>query len=300
VTVLVTYWSGTGNTAFVGRKLAEEIEARGHTVELVPIDRLSPHDPFRYELTVLGFPVYACDAPLPVYQFLTEAATTGLPEPSAGRPGAAAVRPEISARSLLLYATKGYFAGNALRRVARAAAPAFSVRGGVSIRMPGSDGLIYSRQGGWYHRRSLARYYDNLRGIHTLGELADRLATPGNPPGGGHGRSGKRLPFSFAGLLLDPVILLVYRKLEDLLRRSFRADERCIGCRRCERVCPTGAVTVTRTADGSAPSVSFDGRCIVCLRCITQCPSEAIQLGAGSEGTVRWRGPDGTFDPLHE
>ena len=44
-------------------------------------------------------------------------------------------------------------------------------------------------------------------------------------------------------------------------------------------------------------TVTFSDRCILCLRCVTQCPTEAIQIGKGSEGTVRWRGPLGTFDP---
>ena len=55
----------------------------------------------------------------------------------------------------------------------------------------------------------------------------------------------------------------------NLLRRS--VGERCISCRKCERVCPMGCIT----DDGKG---TMTGECILCLRCQEVCPVDAIRF----------------------
>ena len=149
--------------------------------------------------------------------------------------------------------------------------------------MPGSDALLYSRRGGWYHRWATSRDYDALSGLDRLVTLVEDVTLPGAD-------HRARLPFSIGGVIVGWFLRPLYILIERRLGSRFSADERCNGCRRCEEICSVQNITV-------ADAVTFADRCILCLRCITQCPTEAIQIGKGSEGTVRWHGPEGTFDP---
>ncbi|TKI03962.1 NADH-quinone oxidoreductase subunit NuoB [Martelella alba] len=57
-------------------------------------------------------------------------------------------------------------------------------------------------------------------------------------------------------------------------------------CRRCEEVCPTGAITT----DMSGHLAQLDyGRCIACQLCVEHCPGDAIQTDAGWAFGVRER-----------
>lgn len=298
--LLITYFSGTGNTAFVAERLARRLRAAkqdegvppatNHAVSCMPIERVGDPELTAADIVVLGFPVYACDAPAPVYEFVGRTVPT-----STSRAPADPARPT----PIVLFCTKGLVAGSALQRLARAVASTrFRVAGGITILMPGSDALLYSQRGGRYHRWATARDYDTLSALDRLVALVERVATSG-------GESRARLPLSIAGVIVGWFLRPLYIMMERRLGSRFSADERCGGCRICEEICSVGNITVDAVEPRPAPgggmrrsfTVTFDDRCILCLRCVTQCPTEAIQIGKWSEGTVRWHGPDGTFDP---
>lgn len=48
--------------------------------------------------------------------------------------------------------------------------------------------------------------------------------------------------------------------------------EKCIGCGRCEDVCPIGAI---KLGDGKA---AVNDNCVECDTCVGECPVEAISL----------------------
>jgi len=55
----------------------------------------------------------------------------------------------------------------------------------------------------------------------------------------------------------------------------------CIACRRCEKVCPTGAITV----ENNLAEINYD-KCIVCRKCVEVCPVNTIEWQEG-KGPVR-------------
>ena len=58
--------------------------------------------------------------------------------------------------------------------------------------------------------------------------------------------------------------------------KKFTVDtDRCIHCGKCEKVCPTGNLTIK---DG-LPSWQHDGSCTCCLACYHYCPKHAINYG---------------------
>ena len=64
--------------------------------------------------------------------------------------------------------------------------------------------------------------------------------------------------------------------LKNVVSLSF-SDEKCVGCGRCEEVCPHGVFSVT---DKKARIVERD-LCMECGACAMNCPVEAIEVNAG-------------------
>ena len=64
--------------------------------------------------------------------------------------------------------------------------------------------------------------------------------------------------------------------------KAFCADDRCISCGKCERVCPTNTL---KLVDGRP--VWGEG-CTHCMACISYCPAEAIEYGKKSIGKRRY------------
>ncbi|MCL1979825.1 MAG: 4Fe-4S binding protein [Proteobacteria bacterium] len=64
--------------------------------------------------------------------------------------------------------------------------------------------------------------------------------------------------------------------LKNVTTLAFSAEQ-CIGCGKCEEVCPHGVFIVT---DQRARIVHQDG-CIECGACALNCPANAIEVHAG-------------------
>lgn len=54
-------------------------------------------------------------------------------------------------------------------------------------------------------------------------------------------------------------------------------EQNCTGCYRCERVCPTDAITMVGPKT-SALAVVDNDKCIACMRCIDSCDDDALLL----------------------
>ncbi|HSR34183.1 MAG TPA: EFR1 family ferrodoxin [Anaerolineae bacterium] len=275
--LLFLYFSGTGNTDYVAQYLAgrlagnpalPSLEIEMRTIEQQPAETLEGFD-----LLVVGFPVYAADAPKFFQDYLDR-----LP------PG--------DGRGSFVFCTKGAYAGGAVRRALQyLALKDYVPLGGGSVLMPGTDGLSLISKNSWMARKALEKDYDNLKDADRLieemvsvlvdlldGQRAETRCLP--------------LPVRTRASLPDQVWAALYHASENWTRKRLHADEGCEGCGLCVRICP---VDNAELCDGHA---RFSDRCVLCLRCLHACPQEAIQIGKITVGTFRWRGPKGDFKPL--
>lgn len=66
-----------------------------------------------------------------------------------------------------------------------------------------------------------------------------------------------------------------------------RIKQTCVGCGRCDTICPTGCIdSATRAIDAE--------RCVLCLKCTSACPNGSIGYTLGSNATHGTHTRDGT------
>ena len=76
-----------------------------------------------------------------------------------------------------------------------------------------------------------------------------------------------------------------FSKLHPKRAGKFWANDSCIGCGTCARICPRGNITLKDGKPG------FGKDCIGCLSCVQYCPKEAINVGKITEKRERFPNP---------
>ncbi|MBL4931829.1 EFR1 family ferrodoxin [Clostridium paridis] len=80
------------------------------------------------------------------------------------------------------------------------------------------------------------------------------------------------------GLVLHEIIFTSQHK-------KFYADDNCVNCGKCEKVCPTNNITLK-------DKPVWGNNCTACLACINRCPKKAIQNGKETITKDRYVHPD--------
>ena len=81
----------------------------------------------------------------------------------------------------------------------------------------------------------------------------------------------------FMSAAVNPIFYRFFVKAKD-----FYASEKCIGCGRCEKLCPLNNIKL------KDKKPVWGGNCTHCMACICCCPAEAIEYGKKSAGKPRY------------
>lgn len=95
--------------------------------------------------------------------------------------------------------------------------------------------------------------------------------------------AGRMIPLLMKMLVKKPDTVL-YPKVEAKVPENFRGalefeKDKCIGCKICERVCPTRAIEIEKTEDETGKKFTayvLMDHCIFCGQCTDSCPKKAL------------------------
>jgi ferredoxin len=162
----------------------------------------------------------------------------------------------------------------------------------ADIGMPGSDGLAFMKKDSSMVIKIQKRDYENLPEANLI---VEKLMKVQNSIEFGEDINKYKVisKIQVGEKIVGNVLMKTYPFFENILKKKFWANDKCIKCKKCEKICPSHNIEVKET-------VKFDNKCYLCMRCIHQCPVEAIQIGKKTDGKFRWKGPDGMFNPLNE
>lgn len=272
--VLVLYFSGTGNTAYVGKYMAERLRCEGCEVKVASIEAVDKSIIVEYDYLIFGFPVYACDVPLFIQNYLKEL-------------------PLTINKSVFIYCTKAIASGVSLVHAQKIFEKnGYCTMGLADISMPGSDGLAFMKKDSSMVLKIQNRDFGNLPEANLIVEKLMKVQK--SVELGEDISKYKVISKIGAGKkIVGQILIKTYPFFENNLKKKFWANDRCIKCKKCEKICPSHNIKVKER-------VEFDDKCYLCMRCIHQCPVEAIQIGKKTEGKFRWKGPDSLFNPLKE
>ncbi len=233
----LAYFSGTGNTEYLARRLADKFARRDIPVRRVRIEAVPPgYLPPAGGILGLAYPVHALNAPSPVYDFIAS-----LP-PGEGR------------RAFIVKGPADpFFNGGSSHLVIRALAErGWEVFHESMVVMPSNVFIRYPDD----FIRELLRAADN-RLERITGEVAG-------------GVSRRESPGPLARFLTRHLSRLETRGAK-YFGRDLRVSPACDLCGLCARSCPVG--NIRREGE----KITFGDRCVICMRCLYLCPRGAIR-----------------------
>ncbi len=241
MTVLILYFSGTGNTRRVAEEFKARLEERKFTVILHSMEEHADLTKLSYDFLIVGMPKYYEYPLLPAIRYLKH----NLPKSEHTVPALAFC---TQAGTL-----KTDFTG--LEKLLRKK----NHRLTVEASMPYANNLLIFGAFRPTEPTELLKNREDIRG--QVGPLLDAFL------------SGAVLKEQTKAWQ-KPLIYLVAAsctKLMPALAMRFSADDTCTGCGLCARQCPVKNIQM----NGGRPE--FRRRCLFCTRCINSCPANAIR-----------------------
>lgn len=252
---MIFYFSGTGNSRHVARRLAHHFGERALAIDdclkreqtdfaLSPGERLG-----------LVFPVYFWGLPVPVRLFVERLTLWG---------EAPALVYDVVTYGTTIGASHGQLR-QALRR------RGWHLDRSFAVRMPDVWTPLFNLSN---HDRCLRRCQ---RAERTIGDIIERID------------QGRPAPHNFTVVprwLAAPYYHTYERNR--LTRHFWLIKDRCTGCGLCARRCPAGAIV----PDDQGHPVWQSPSCYACLRCLHHCPTFAIQYGKHTAGHGQYVYPE--------
>jgi len=255
VVSLIFYFSGTGNSLYVAKKISE---IQGESLVSIPRELERKNAVFEYEFVekeLLGFvfPVYAWGPPQIVVDFISKLRVSG------GKPYVFSV------------CTCGDDEGYTTRMMQKALAKAgLSLDSAFTVIMPNTYIIGFDVDSKDVVSEKLRRAEEKLQTINAVISNREKGVfdlIPGRLPG-------------LKSAIVNPLFNRFGRNT-----KRFYATDKCTGCGICAKVCPLHTITINDKPVWGKP-------CTQCLACIHRCPVHAIQYGKMTVRKGRYVHPD--------
>lgn len=246
------YFSGTGNSKYCLERFLKEYEGEEREVKAFSIEDRELLEQVKNENElVFAYPVQFSNLPKILRDFVVE-------------------HKELwNGKKVFVIATMGLFSGDGAGMLARLLKKYGAlIVGGLHVKMPDSicdeKALKYSEE----KNRSIV-----TKAEKKIEESVHRMKN-GNPTQVGLG-----IFYHLAGLFGQRLYFMNKTKIyTDKLKID---SEKCIGCGKCEQLCPMKNIVVK---DKTAVA---GNQCTMCYRCVNECPKQAITL-LGKEVITQW------------
>jgi ferredoxin/flavodoxin len=233
----IVYFSGTGGTKRVAATFVSELEKRGISVHSHEIHARNPYEPQAYDMLLVLYPVYAMNAPRPVYEFIDKL-------PMVERELAAVV--SVSGGGEVIPNT-----ASRLHCISQLKKKGYRVAYETMLIMPANCITPTPKELSLMLLKVLPSKVEKI-----VSDLLGGIVKRTEP------------------VLVDRVISFFCETQKEgskLYGKIIKADANCNGCGLCARACPMGNIKIRN----SVPV--YDNRCCLCLRCIYDCPKKALQ-----------------------
>lgn len=267
----IFYFSGTGNTWWVGKRLEGALQAKGIKAEAISIEQITypeAGESIRLaDMLGLGYPIYGSDAPLSMLAFIEALPQRSPPIPT------------------LIYVTQLAWSGNGasfLRGQLRK--KGYDVRWAVEFKMPNNISLDLGNIINTFFNAFKADLPAVVKKVERLAErvVLGKQWIQGGIPIINMGWT-QRIPFR--------------HMISWMQKRTWSVDaEKCSSCKRCQQLCPVGNITLVEGMP------HWSERCIFCMRCFNYCPEQAIlaykkPFNPSVFGGSPYQGPVPEFQP---
>ncbi|MBQ6639279.1 MAG: EFR1 family ferrodoxin [Lachnospiraceae bacterium] len=247
---MVLYFSATGNTEFIAKELAKQID--DEVMNLLP--RIKANDTseiYSERPFVICSPIYVCEMPRFFAKFIEQLELTG-------------------SRDVYFVFTSGGYAGIAAalgRKIATR--KGMNYRGRVEFRMP--------------RNYPLSRRYPLLpeeQNIERIKESYEHVPEVAAQIKNGERIKLRRLTY-FEKIITYPFNPIWVKHKHTA--KPFYSTDACIGCGKCARLCPLNNITIVDKRP------VWNDSCAHCMACMSNCPVEAIEYGKITQGQYKYR-----------
>ena len=253
---MIFYFSGTGNSLYVAKNIAQENDEKLVSIADAISEGKGCYEYNLKENEVIGFvhPTYAWGPPKMVTNFIEKLKFNNYKN-----------------NYIFTVATCAASVGNAVKSLEDSLKKKnLNLKSGFSILMPNNYILTKNVDTRQDEKNKLAAADDTLKTINKV--IKERQVGVYQVEKG-----------SMAALKTAVVNPVFYKKLIDT--RKFYVTDKCISCGLCATVCNTKTIKFKKT-----PSWGTD--CTLCLACVHLCPSKAIQYGKNTEIKGRYKNPN--------
>lgn len=251
---MIFYFTGTGNSAYIAEEIAKKTNDK-----VVSISKLVNENNYDINLEKdenIGFifPIYAWAPPAMVIEFIKKVKFNNL-----------------SSNYIFSVATCGANIGNAMKYVDKALeSKNLNLHSGFSVIMPNN----YIIMGDVDSKKD-----ENLKLEKSKDEVIKIVSVIKNKEKGVF-----KVTKGFMGAILTSIVSPLFNK-HGMDTSKFYADDKCIGCGVCERVCNCKSITLVNKKP------TWKKECTQCLACIHACPTKALQYGKGTIKKGRYINP---------